>query len=317
MRQFLQYFFFFKNISFILMFFVSWQTIMAQGVYLGSDAEFYLSKDMQFTTSNTVVNMDPSATFSMEAGTSWGSDLEYVDGKITVYGNGETKIPSGNGGVFAPVNMKHEGDASVRYLNAAPTSGSNGVDVDAVGSTEYWEMTGNAIVTLPWNENSNITDLVNNNGGSFSSVSIVGLNGGIWDLVSASHSFTVTGDLVNGDVTSDIDNPLNLENFSQFTFGIDHQVVLDVNDFFLATGIRLLSNPVRAEDNNIRFSVSGDMIDLKASIYDVHGRLIDRFDDIDISMGVGNIPKSNLKTGFYFVKFQHKDKQAVQKLIIE
>lgn len=317
MKQFLQYFSLFKNISLIMLLCVYGQTIMAQGIYLQSDTEFYLSQNVVFTTGNTVVNMDPTATFSMEAGTSWGSDQEYVDGKVTVYGKGETIIPSGNNGVFAPVNMNHEGNASVLYINAAPAAGSNGVDVDAVGNSEYWVMTGNAVVTLPWNENSDITDLVNNNGGSFSSISIVGLNGGIWDLVSASHSFTITGDLLNGDVTSDINNPLNLDGFSQFTFGIDHQVVLDVNDYFLETGIRLLSNPVRAEDNNIRFSVSGDMIDLKASLYDIHGRLIDRFDNIDLSMGVGNIPKSNLKTGLYFLKFQHNGKQAVQKLIIE
>lgn len=317
MKQFLQYFSHFKNISFIVLLCICGHSIMAQGIYLDSDAEFYLSKDIVFTTSSTVVNMDPTATFSMEAGTSWGSDQEYVDGKVTVYGKGITKIPSGNNGVFAPVNMDHEGSASVRYINAAPAAGSNGVDVDAVGSTEYWEMTGNAVVSLPWNENSGITDLVNNTGGSFSSIAIVGLSGGVWDLVSASHSFTVTGDLLNGDVTSDIDNPLNLEGFSQFTFGIDHQVVLDVDDYFLETGIRLLSNPVRVGENDIRFSVSGDVIDLKASIYDIHGRLIDRFDNIDLSMGVGNIPKSNLKTGLYFVKFQHRGQQAVQKLIIE
>ena len=154
-------------------------------------------------------------------------------------------------------------------------------------------------------------------GSCTSSVAIVGLNAGVWDLISASQSNTVSGDLLNGDVTSDINTAANLNVFSQFTFGIDHQIVLDVNDLFLTTGINLVSNPVNAGQSNIEFTTSEEMVDLKVSIYDINGRLMKTFDKVDVYLGVGNLPKSNLKSGLYFVKFEHEGKQGVKKVIIE
>ena len=290
---------------------------VAQDLYIGANGEFYLSKDAVFTTNNTVVNVDDNGSFSMEAGSSWGSDQEYVDGNVTVYDNGETILPVGDNGVYAPVSMKHTGTSTAKYINSSPADGSNGTDVDAVGSTEFWEMTGSAVVTLPWNENSGITDLVNNNGGALSAVSIVGLDSGVWDLISASRSFTVSGDLLNGEVSSDLDNEVNLNGFGQFTFGIDRQIVLALDDLFLSTGIELLSNPVKYEDSEIRFVASGEMVDLKASIYDINGRLIKRYDKIDLSIGEGSLSKSNMKSGLYFVKFEHEGKTGVKKLLIE
>ncbi|MCP4883743.1 MAG: T9SS type A sorting domain-containing protein, partial [Flavobacteriales bacterium] len=232
-------------------------------------------------------------------------------------GSGNTKLPVGDNGVYAPVNLEHTGDATAKYSNTAPGSGSNGTDVDAVSNVEFWELTGNAVVTIPWNEDSDITSLVNNNGGSLSSVSIVGLSGGVWDLISASSSYTVTGDLLEGNVTSDPNNPVDLSTYGQYTFGIDHQVVLSLNDLFLTTGISLLSNPVKSEEENVRFVTSGDIVDLNVSIYDINGRLMKHFDKVDLYLGQGNLPKSNLKSGLYFVKFEHEGKQGVKKIIIE
>jgi len=287
------------------------QEICAQELYVGSNAEFYLSKDAVFTTSNSVVQVANNGTFSLEANSDWGSDLEFVNGLVKVYGSGNTKLPVGDNGVYAPVNLEHTGDATAKYSNTAPDSGSNGTDVDAVSNVEFWELTGNAVVTLPWNEDSDITSLVNNNGGSLSSVSIVGLSGGVWDLISASSSYTVTGDLLEGNVTSDPNNPVDLSTYGQYTFGIDHQVVLSVNDLFLTTGISLLSNPVKSEEENVRFVTSGDIVDLNVSIYDINGRLMKHFDKVDLYLGQGNLPKSNLKSGLYFVKFEHEGKQGI------
>lgn len=308
---------FFRNSLTFVFFLAVGLEVCSQELFIGSDSEFFLSKDALFTTSNTIVKMDNNATFSIDAGSNWGSATEFVEGLVKAYGTGMTKLPVGDNGVYAPVMMDHEGDATAAYSNSAPTNGTNGTDVDAVAEVEFWNLTGTAVVTLPWNESSDITSLVNNNGGSLSSVSIVGLNGGVWDLISASHSYTVTGDLLEGDVTSDLINKVNLNGYGEYTFGIDHQVVLDVNDLFLSTGINLLSNPVLAEEENVRFTISGEVVDLKATIYDINGRLMRRFDKIDLSSGEGYLPKSNLKSGLYFVKFEHEGKQGVKKLIIE
>ena len=79
----------------------------------------------------------------------------------------------------------------------------------------------------------------------------------------------------------------------------------------------MLSNPVKAIEENVRFATSGEIVGLKVSIYDINGRLMKRFDKVDLSLGEGNLPKSNLKSGLYFVKFEHEGKQGVKKIIIE
>lgn len=292
-------------------------SVMAQSLYVGANAEFYLPNNVNFTTSNTVVQLDTDGVFSVEAGNNWGSSQEYVNGKVTSYGSGVSILPTGDNGVYAPVTLDHSADVSATYVNASPLVGSNGTDVDAVGVVEYWELTGTGVVTLPYNENSDITSLVNNNGGVLNALSIVGYNGGVWDLISATHTSTVTGDLLNGEVTSDASNSVNLDGFAQFTFGIDHQTVLAVNDLFLTTAISLLANPVKAEESNIQFMASGELVDLKASIYDINGRLVKSFDKVELKLGMGNLPKSNLKSGLYFVKFENEGKQGIKKVLIE
>lgn len=288
-----------------------------QELYVGSNSEFHLKKDMDFTTSNTLVTVEGSGIFSLEAENDWGSDQEYVNGKVTVYGNGETKLPIGNNGVYAMVKAIHTGKIVAEYFNTSPLNGTNGINVDAVADVEYWELSGNAVITLPWNSNSDMTSLVNNNGGVLNSVAIVGYESGIWNLVSNSQTNVVTGDLLNGDVGSDINNEVDLNNFSQFTFGIDHQAVLSINDLFLSTGIDLLSNPIKTYESTIRFKASNGLIDLKASLYDITGRELKYYDDINISNGIGSLEKPNLKSGLYFLKFDHQGKQGVKKIIIE
>ena len=307
----------FRNLCLCLLFLGMTQKVSSQELYVGSNAELFLSKDAIFTTNNTIVQVEDNGMFSLEAGSNWGSDMEFVEGLVKVIGTGKTNLPVGDNGVYAPVTMDHTGDATAKYFNTAPPDGTNGTDVDAVSIVELWELSGNAVVTLPWNENSDITSLVNNNGGTLNAISIVGLNGGVWDLISPSRSYTVTGDLLNGDVTSDLNNKVDLNGYAQYSFGIDHQIVLSVNDLFLSTGISLLSNPIKKEEENVRFSTSGEIVDLKVSIYDINGRLVKRFDKVDLSLGEGNLPKSNLKSGLYFVKFEHEGKQGVKKIIIE
>ena len=165
---------FYRNV--ILVIFIAVMSVQgfAQELYIGANAEFHLSNGLVFTTSNSVVQIDDTGLFSIDAGNNWGSGQEYIDGQVKAYGAGNTLFPTGNNGVYAPINMNHNADAQAKYVNEAPAAGSNGADVDAVGTVEYWELEGTAIVTLPWNENSDITDLVNNNGGALSAVAIVG-----------------------------------------------------------------------------------------------------------------------------------------------
>ena len=296
--------------------FLSCHFSLAQELYVGSGAEFHLKKGMDFTTSNTTVTLDASGKFSLEAGSLWGDLQEYVNGKVFAYSTGETKFPIGNNGVYAPVMTIHTGDMDANYFNSSPMPGTNGADVDAVSDIEYWELHGNAIITLPWNNNSDITSLVNNNGGKLNSVAIVGYNGGVWNLASASQTNTVTGDLLNGDVTSDSANEIVLDNFSQFTFGIDHQVVLGIDDLFISNDIRIVSNPIESDATHIQF-LSNNLNNLQITLYDLSARKIKVYKDVIVSNSKGSIKKPNLKSGIYFLKFEHEEKQGVKKILIK
>lgn len=296
---------------------LSFNSGYSQELYIGSGGEFFLKNNTLFTTGNTVVTQDPSAKFTVEAGSDWGSASEYVNGKVEATGTGDTKLPTGDNGVYAPVVASHTGNMTATYFNATPTNGSNGADVDAVSDVEYWEMTGNAVVTLPWNDNSNITSLVNNNGGKLESVAIVGLNGGVWDLISATKTNTVTGDLLNGAVTSDANVSVNLNGFSEFTFGIDHQAVLKLDNNKLNKSISIVSNPVSLTDESIRFVTKEEMKGMKVSLFDLSGREIREYKNITTSGNVGSIKKPNLKSGIYLIKFEHEGKQGVKKIIIK
>lgn len=295
---------------------LSAESIFSQELYVGSGTEFYLKKDLSFTTSNTVISVDPAGIFSLEAGSNWGSEFEFVNGDVYAYGSGLTKLPTGNNSFYAPIIAEHVGSIFASYFNAMPSSGSNGTDVTAVSDIEYWELTGNAIITLPWIPSSDITNLVNSNGGKLNSVAIVGLDSGVWNLVSTPQSNTVTGDLLNGTVTSDTFNNVVLDNFSQFTFGIDNQVVLGIDDLFITNDIRIISNPIESTAKDIEF-LSNNVIDLQITLYDFLGRKIKFFENIVVQNGRGKIVKPNLHSGVYLLKFEQDGKQGVKKIIIK
>ncbi len=295
---------------------ISMQVTHSQELYVGDNVEFYLEKEMPFTTSNTIVTLGPTGIFSVEADTDWGSSSEYVNGKVQAYGDGTTKLPTGNNGVYAPVIANHTGTINATYTNDTPTNGSNGVNVDAVSTKEFWELTGNAVITLPWNSDSNITSLVNDNGGVLSSVSIVGYNSSTWDLVSALNTNTVTGDLLNGTVTSDAANEIVLGDFTQYTFGIDHQVVLSIDDLFQSNDIRIISNPIDNSQKYIQFTTN-NLENLQVTLYDFMGKRIKVFKDITIQSGKGEILKPNIQSGIYFLKFEQEGKQGVKKILVK
>ena len=299
----------------IILIFLSIQLTLAQELYVGANTEFYLKKDLDFTTSNSVVSVDALGKFSVEAGSMWGSTTEFVDGDVFGYGSDLTKLPTGNNGIYAPVIATHTGDIFAKYLNAVPNSGTNGANVNAVSDIEYWELTGNAIITLPWNPSSDITNLVNSNGGVPNSVAIVGYNSGEWNLISATLTNTVAGDLLNGTVTSDASTEVVLNDFGQFTFGIDNQTVLGTDDLFAITGINIISNPIQPLDN-IKFS-SQITENMDVTLYDMTGKTVRHYKKITMLNGIGTLQSSNLKSGVYVLKFQHDGKQAIKKIIIE
>ncbi|MGA9269324.1 MAG: T9SS type A sorting domain-containing protein [Lutimonas sp.] len=308
---------YFRVFSFCFLIIFGVSALQAQALYIGDDSVFYLANGAVFTTSDNAVEVAGNGDFFVEAGSTWGNDLEYVNGSLTALGSGTTKLPVGNNGVYAPVNANHSGDVTAEYFNEPPAAGSNGQGVDAVGDTEFWELSGNAIITLPWNSNSGIDQLVNDNGGVFNSISIVGLNNGNWELVSASQTYTLQGDVNEGDVTSDPNESIDLNGFGQFTFGIDTETVLSVEDVLFSSGFSLLSNPVGLGETEIRFSSKQEFNNLEINVFDLNGRLVRTYNSVETYNGVGQVSKGNLQSGLYFVKFEDEGKTGVKKMLVE
>lgn len=289
----------------------------AQAIFVGDDSLFYLGNGSEFTTSDNTVEVADNGDFFIEAGNAWGDEQEFVNGSLTALGSGMTKLPIGNNGVYAPVNADHSGDMTAEYFNEPPAAGSNGQGVDAVGVVEYWELSGNAIITLPWNADSGIEQLVNDNGGVFNSISIVGLNSGVWDLVSGTQTFILEGDVNEGDVTSDPNQSVDLNGFTQFTFGIDTETVLALEDEIFSSGFSLLSNPVRLGETEIKFSSKQEFNKLEINVFDLNGRLVRTYNNVETYNGSGQVSKGGLKSGLYFVKFEENGKTGVKKMLVE
>ncbi len=303
------------NTLLMLLFFGSFASF-GQSLFVGNGTEFHLKKDLAFTTSNTIVTLDAGGVFSVEAGSLWGSSTEYVNGQVSALGTGLSTLPVGNNGVYAPVIADHTGNIQAAYFNSSPTSGTLGANVNAVSDVEYWELSGDAVITLPWNSASNMTDLVNNNGGVLNSIAIVGLEGGTWNLVSAPLTNTVTGDLTNGSVTSDAANEVDLTTYSQFTLGIDNEVVLGLDELFITNGIDIVYNPV-STDESIQFISENNLAELSAELYDITGKQVRRYNNIVILNGFGALDRTAIGSGIYFLKFIHQGKQGVKKIILE
>lgn len=308
---------FFRVLSFFFATLFGVSSLQAQSLYIGDNSVFYLGANAVFTTSDNVVEVADNADFFVESGNTWGDQQEYVNGNLTALGSGTTKLPVGNNGVYAPVTADHSGDVTAEYFNATPAAGSTGQGVDAVGEVEYWELSGNAVITLPWNSDSGMEQLVNDNGGVFNSISIVGLNNGTWDLVSASQSYILQGNVNEGDVTSDPNQSVDLNGFGQFTFGIDTETVLSVEDELFSSGFSLLSNPVRLGESEIRFSSKQEFNNLDINVFDLNGRLVRSYNNVGTYNGTGQVSKGNLESGLYFVKFQEDGKTGVKKMLVE
>ena len=317
MRRFLHTSLFFQVISFSFAMLFGGSSAEAQSLYIGDDSVFYLGNSTGFTTSDNVVEVADNGDFIVESGNTWGDSQEYVNGRLTASGSGTTKLPVGNNGVYAPVIADHSGDVTAEYFKATPAAGSNGQGVDAVGEVEYWELSGNAVITLPWNSDSGMEQLVNDNGGVFNSISIVGLNNGTWDLVSASQTYVLQGDVNEGDVTSDPNQSVDLNGFGQFTFGIDTETVLSVEDELFSSGFSLLSNPVRLGESEIRFSSKQEFNNLEINVFDLNGRLVRSYNNVGTYNGTGQVSKGNLESGLYFVKFEEDGKTGVKKMLVE
>lgn len=116
---------------------------IAQELYVGDGGEFHLKTNTDFTTSNTVVTHHANGMFSVEAGSTWASETEYVDGNVIVIGAGTTIVNIGDATQSTVTITTAEGDSAIcDYTAGTPPVGT----VAALGNyvlseTEFWTVT--------------------------------------------------------------------------------------------------------------------------------------------------------------------------------
>ena len=174
-------------VSLACVFFVS---TMAQELHIGDGGAFYLGTNSDFATSNTLVTHHANGVFAVEAGSNWNMATEYVNGKMTVLGDGTTIANIGDAAQSTMTITTIAGDSAIcDYTNSAPPAGA----VTALGNyvisdTEYWTVTN----TGPSIDLS-MSDLTEESGATYGGVVsegqetvIVRLDGADWKLYTES-----------------------------------------------------------------------------------------------------------------------------------
>ncbi|PKV49780.1 gliding motility-associated-like protein [Aquimarina sp. MAR_2010_214] len=191
------------------------------------------------------------------------NDDRYVDGYSSITGILDFTFPIGDDYRLRP--MRIENQAAVNTARGAyffenpntPNFFSTSFNTDnfsnvlfGVSSFEFWDLDGDVEtrVTLTWDDNSNIPTLVD----ELEDLRVVGWDRNLQQWVSLGN-FTASGDLNNGEITSELMIP---DNYVILTFG-SSDIILDgdleiftavspngdgVNDTFIIQGIEQFSN---------------------------------------------------------------------------
>lgn len=160
------------------------------------------------------------------------NDERHVDGYATVTGDLDFTFPVGDDFRLRPIKIENQ--AAVNTARAAyffedpnnPNFFSGRFDTNSYGPLlfgvsifEFWDLDGDqpTRVTLTWDDNSNIPTLVDD----LTDLRVVGWDNNLQQWVNLGNT-SITGNLDNGEITSDIIIP---DNFTVLTFGSSNSIL--------------------------------------------------------------------------------------------
>lgn len=202
--------------------------VISQNLYIGDGGTFYLSASSDFSTSNSNITHHANGMFAVQAGSTWATASEYVDGKVVVLGSGTTIANTGDVTQSTITITTIEGDmATCDYTISIPPVGTvSSLGNYVLSDTEYWTVTntGPSIDLIV----SNLTEVSGATYGGVGSSGeqsvIVRLDGTDWKLYSGS------------------------EGTGQFTLAVDTRV--KINPIVFLQGAYV--NPVPGEETWMR-----------------------------------------------------------------
>ena len=257
--------------------------LLAQDIYIGDGASFYLKPTLNFTAGSNPVTHHANGVFSEEAGVLWADAATYVDGEITVYDAGTTTVNVGDTAQsLINITTVATDEVICDYTRTAPTGTLDPTLVNyELSDNEYWTVSKTSGAST--DVNVSITEMTGATyNGSLPSVTpvIVRYNtaSSQWELYSGSLGF--------GD----------------FSFASD-QSSLGINDVVISGSFKLYPNPVSLNEAGINYVLPSNVTQLDITVYDVMGKQVQQQTNVAIATGINTVQTGQLAKGLYFMQF--------------
>lgn len=275
------------------------------GMYLDNGSIVYVSKTTQITTNGTV-GCHNNGAFIIEAGAGLVSSSDFFDGSfgtkyMRVYGAGTTVVPTGYQNNRSPITVttNNTNDKfSVGYFLNDPSTISSVLDPSLTASNyylsddEYW---------------------------------YVGKIGGLSSGVDVSGTTPKSDALYNGSIASEgvkfvwFDGTQWVEytggqQKGAFAYVAKHSTL--ASKPFESIDFSVYPNPVES-GGSLKYNLPNGVTQLSISVYNVLGRLVDVYNDLESSSGVNELMLDNLESGLYILQFSiNNGMQSITKKIV-
>lgn len=253
------------------------------------------------------------------SGSNWSgaNDASHVDGYVQTLSSAPFVFPIGNDGKLRLLGISGSANAAAAFSFEDPSllTGSltiDNVDLEAVSTREYWQVMGSneTMVTLTWDQLSNIEDLVN---GDINKLTIIGWRNGGWEVIpSLINDFTLLSNSqnqFNEDITTSFlvgslssASAITLDDYDLITLG----ALSTPRSSFVEDGeISVFPNPARLGTPTY---ISYDFVGTggKIEIYDGFNRMV-YSQVVDQEKGNLLLPDMNLTDDRYVVTAINQD----------
>jgi hypothetical protein len=267
----------------------------AQTSYVGDGSTIHFNGSI---LTNQVIVPSASATVNQTAGTTF-TGTGYVDGTVNVKEDGATTVPVGDGAVKSTVDMTTAAtdDIATAYVASAATGTMDpSLATFALSDAEYWTVTKTAGTSTDVAV-SGLANTASTYGGEAAIGTPVLVRrdnaSSNWVLYSANPGF---GEFAYASETATLATPqFNVNNFSFYP------------------------NPVSANASSINFNLPSSIQQLDVTMYDVTGKVVQRYNNVPVQTGANSINKPNLSNGLYLIQFSFNNgaQQTTKRLIVK
>ncbi len=269
----------------------------AQTSYVGNGSTVYFNGSV---LTNQVIVPSATATVNQTAATTF-TGTGFVDGTVNVLKAGSTTVPVGDGSTKSTVGMTTAATDQIAtaYIASAPSGTMDAsLATYALSDTEYWTVTKTA--------------------GASTDVAVSGLT----NTATAYGGDSATGSpvLVRRDNASSnwvlySSNP----GFGEFAYAAETATTTLGVGNFNASNFAFYPNPVKANATRINFNLPNSVQQLTVTMYDVTGKVIQRYNNLPVKAGANSINKPQVANGMYLLQFSFNNgaQQTTKRLIIK